>query len=98
MKNISEYVELKKILEEPDSVVIAMYTATWCGPCKNIKPLFYKLSEKIPGVYFVMIDIDNADEELISDVRNVPTFKKFKYGKVVESFSGANEKKLLDLI
>jgi thioredoxin len=82
-------------------VVIDM-SASWCGPCKQIAPAYDKLAKMYENmVTFVHVDVETPslmDEEDFQDVRGVPTFKFFKDGKKVDGFSGANIKKVQDLV
>lgn len=54
-----------------------MYYATWCGPCKAVKPQFLAASKGYLtelGVEFEMVDVDEAP--LLTQeagVRSVPT-------------------------
>ncbi|XP_022924952.1 thioredoxin H-type-like isoform X2 [Cucurbita moschata] len=48
-------------LEEARSdgkIVIANFSATWCGPCKMIAPFYCELSEKYPSLMFLVVDVD----------------------------------------
>lgn len=48
---------------------------------------------------FVHVDVDELEDLPDGgDVRGVPTFKFFKDGKLLDSFSGANKDKLKELI
>jgi len=56
------------------------FTATWCGPCKKIKPDFIKLSKLNLDTIFIIIDIDKYEDvnyEIIKNVSSVPTYKMF---------------------
>lgn len=52
------------------------FTATWCGPCRMMKPIFHKLAEDFAGKYnFVSIDIDEHPELAEKyQIQAVPTF------------------------
>lgn len=52
------------------------FTATWCGPCRMMKPIFHKLAEDFAGEYnFVSIDIDEHPELAEKyQIQAVPTF------------------------
>jgi thioredoxin 1 len=40
--------------------VIVDFTATWCGPCKMIGPIFEKLAagNADSGILFIKVDVD----------------------------------------
>ncbi|XP_065717004.1 thioredoxin [Patagioenas fasciata] len=82
-----------------DKLIVVDFSATWCGPCKMIKPFFHSLCEKYDGVVFIEIDVDDAqDVATHCDVKCMPTFQFYKNGKKVQEFSGANKEKLEETI
>ncbi|MDE7115244.1 MAG: thioredoxin family protein, partial [Muribaculaceae bacterium] len=55
---------------------IVDFTASWCGPCQRMKPVFHRLAKNFRDEYnFITIDID-ANPELAEkyQVQAVPTF------------------------
>lgn len=75
------------------SLLVIDFTASWCGPCKKIGPVFEKMAWEYPMVKFTKCDVDEADKELIElcEVAAMPTFKFFKAGKQVDEMQGADE-------
>ncbi|KAD0767447.1 hypothetical protein E3N88_43735 [Mikania micrantha] len=45
-------------------VVIANFSATWCGPCKSIASYYIELSEKYPSLMFLTIDVDELTDSI----------------------------------
>ncbi|MEM6958092.1 MAG: thioredoxin [Myxococcota bacterium] len=84
-----------------DLPVLVDFSATWCGPCKQIAPFVEQLSAEYEGQVKVrMVDIDESPGTAAKyGVRGVPTLKVFKGGEVVAEQVGAAPKaKLVDLI
>ncbi|CAI5796530.1 thioredoxin [Podarcis raffonei] len=80
-------------------LIVVDFSATWCGPCKMIKPFFHSLLEKYPDVVFIEIDVDDAqDVAAHCDVKCMPTFQFYKNNQKVHEFSGANKEKLEETI
>ena len=64
-----------------------------------IAPTFEEFSKEYQNVVFVHVDVDTLEDLPDgADVRGVPTFKFFRDGKLLDSFSGANKEKLKQFI
>ncbi|EHB11923.1 Myotubularin-related protein 13 [Heterocephalus glaber] len=69
-----------------DKLVVVDFSATWCGPCKMIKPFFHSLSEKYSNVLFLEVDVDDCQDIAAEcEVKCMPTFQFFKKGEKVVS-------------
>lgn len=80
--------KLQTILQENDSWVIIKFSATWCGPCKKIEPVFNPWFSTLQNyVNFYLLDIDECFEiyGFLSSkkrVNGVPAFLAWKKGNV----------------
>ena len=86
---------------QSDLPVLVDFSATWCGPCKQIEPFIDQLAEEYAGKVKVMkVDIDESPGTAAKyGIRGVPTLKVFKAGAVVAEQVGAAPKaKINDLI
>ncbi|CAJ2675888.1 unnamed protein product [Trifolium pratense] len=76
-------------------LAILYFTATWCGPCHYISPLYTSLAGKYRRVVFIKVDIDKAvDIAARWNISSVPTFFFVKNGKEVDSVVGADKNTL----
>jgi len=89
----------KALADAGDKLVVVDFTASWCGPCQRIAPIFAKLAEEMPDVVFVKVDVDD-NEEVASEcgISAMPTFQFYKSGAKVHEFSGASEDKIKEAI
>jgi thioredoxin 1 len=76
--------------------VLVKYGASWCGPCRMIKPTLERL-ESQHGLPIVEVDIDK-DPELAKQFRimSIPTMLLFKDGQVVRTVVGVKPQSILE--
>eukprot|EP00187_Rhodella_violacea_P006433 CAMPEP_0174885622 /NCGR_PEP_ID=MMETSP0167-20121228/880_1 /TAXON_ID=38298 /ORGANISM="Rhodella maculata, Strain CCMP736" /LENGTH=105 /DNA_ID=CAMNT_0016121257 /DNA_START=20 /DNA_END=337 /DNA_ORIENTATION=+ len=79
--------------------VVVDFTATWCGPCKAIAPLFEQFSTEFDSVKFIKVDVDDVKEvAAAAGITAMPTFHFYKDGKKAAELVGANKEQLKALI
>jgi thioredoxin 1 len=81
--------ELREKINKGEKVIVDFH-ATWCGPCKMMKPTFERLTnENTTEVGMFTMDVD-ANRELAIElgIRSVPTIKVFNEGKIKETKVG----------
>ncbi|NP_001085522.1 MGC80314 protein S homeolog [Xenopus laevis] len=100
VRHIENLEEFQLVLKEAGGkLVVVDFTATWCGPCKMIAPVFEKLSVDNPDAVFLKVDVDDAqDVAAHCDVKCMPTFQFYKNGIKVDEFSGANQSSLIQKV
>jgi thioredoxin len=80
------------------TIVVADFYADWCGPCKQIAPIYSELAEHLSKpnkITFTKINTDNQQELARSyGVTAMPTFMIFKNARVTDTIQGANPPRL----
>lgn len=66
----------KEVEDASDNqVVVVNFSASWCGPCKAMKPQIEALESKADGAKFVYCDIDDAPDQTVKfGIMGVPTY------------------------
>lgn len=74
-----------------DGLTVIDFSATWCMPCRMLKPIIERVAEKMNDVNFFNLDIDE-NEEIAKRYRifSVPTLICFRKGKKIDSLVGLN--------
>lgn len=64
VKYIWDYKENpKEIVYKGDKVCVIDFNATWCAPCRSLKPHLDKMAEKYNGkAYIIGLDVDKKDK------------------------------------
>jgi thiol-disulfide isomerase/thioredoxin len=74
-----------------NNIVIRFFNATWCGPCKQMKPHLDEL--KKAGYPIEYIDVDeNPTLAESANVRGVPTTAIYENDTLVERVVGYEDK------
>lgn len=80
-----------QVLEEADKPLIIKVSATWCGPCKRMKPIFYAFADLYKADYIsAEIDIEEAPE--LSEVLKIsalPTILIVQKKNIIGELVGA---------
>jgi thioredoxin 1 len=74
-------------------LVAVQYYATWCGPCKMLKPVLESLSTEMTDVKFYRLDIDQYRQQAVEvGIKSVPTVVLYKDGDEVDRQAGYQPK------
>ncbi len=101
-KNVHEVNDLnfdQEVLQS-DVPVLVDFTATWCGPCRQVSPLVDQVADEYEGKLKVTkLDIDDAPATAQKyGIRGVPTLYVFKGGEVVAQQVGAVPKNVIQAL
>jgi thioredoxin 1 len=83
------------------TLIVIDFKATWCIPCKAIKPFINYLHENYPNVEFIEIDIEDESRDTIVsnfNIKKVPTFIFYKNGEVCNTIVGTNKDNLEEFV
>ncbi|XP_042405692.1 thioredoxin H1-like [Zingiber officinale] len=92
---VEEWTRQLELANESKKLVVIDFTASWCGPCRMIAPIFADLAMKFPNVIFLKVDIDEL-KTVAQDwaIDAMPTFVFLKEGTIVDKIVGALKEEL----
>ena len=99
INTIEDLIEIST--KNSDTLYLLDFNATWCNPCKKIKPFINELNDNYPSVEVLYLDIDEDDNSDIVEHFNItalPTFIYFKNGKKTGSVLGIDQTNIEDTL
>jgi thioredoxin 1 len=77
-------------LQKSGNKILVQYTASWCGPCRQLSPRLANISNSYDNIAFVKIDVDE-NMELAQNllIRSVPTVIIYKGEEILNRSQGA---------
>jgi len=96
MKEIESKEELKGLVEDTTSgnkVLVVLFTASWCNPCRIFQPVFEKITAEYsnrPNVLFVQVNTNKlTDVAKEKGIRYIPTLLIYRNGEQSSQEVGA---------
>ena len=81
-------------------ITVTKFSASWCGPCKALAPVFRELEDMTPDATFISVDVeDKPSIAQLYSIRTVPTVIIEKNNTTVNRMVGLQSKqKYIDAI
>ena len=81
--------ELKKKIQDKETMLVS-FSASWCGPCKMMMPIFEKVAKNNQTeIQMYTMDIDKNKDYVISiGIRSIPAIKSFNGSEVTNTSVG----------
>lgn len=77
-------------------LAVVDFSATWCGPCKMLAPVFHELAEEMGDIDFFNADVDeNREIAEKYGIQGVPSVLVFKNGVQADRIVGFQAKENL---
>jgi thiol-disulfide isomerase/thioredoxin len=100
---VTDEVHLDTILtkEHADTLVLIMYSAKTCKPCKEFKPRFVNIAKANKSIFFVYIDITNystLDNKYFRDCDKTPMFLYYFNNTRCATVVGVNEQAIVSIM
>lgn len=90
------HADFEEVVLKSDKPVLVDFNATWCGPCRMLKPTLEELSAERSDVVVVGIDVDeNRDLAEEYEVFSIPCLILFKDGAEADRSVGLVPKEQL---
>ncbi|KAL3312380.1 NSFL1 cofactor p47 [Cichlidogyrus casuarinus] len=95
IKSDANFNEKFKEATSGSKVTVLYFTASWCGPCRMISPVYESLAVDYPRVNLLKIDVDKCrDTSESHGITGMPTFIFYIGAMKMDSFSGADPDRL----
>jgi len=77
---------------------VVYFTAEWCGPCKQLKPQYARLSVLDPDTSYYMVDVDKVKMEDLQKygVQSIPQVFVMEKGEITKTIKSRTAESILE--
>jgi thiol-disulfide isomerase/thioredoxin len=85
---------------QAEELAVAYFTASWCQPCKALKPQYAQAGTKDTKYTYFVIDVDSIDKAYLDlyNIKSVPTILQMDKGKVERRITAKTSTEILDQV
>ena len=79
---------------------VAYFTAVWCQPCKQLKPIYAKAGMQDNNYNYFVIDVDEIDKEYLDkyNIKSVPTILQMKSGEIERTITARTAEEIINQV
>ena len=76
--------DVNEFIAEDECVVY--FTATWCSPCKELKPHYGRVSVMDPETNYYLVDVDKIDRNTVEyyNIQSIPQIFVMNKGEILK--------------
>lgn len=88
--------DVEEFMSEDECVVY--FTAEWCGPCKQLKPQYGKVSVIDQETNYYMVDVDKVKDSVLDsyNIKSIPQIFLMKKGNIAETIMSRKAEDILE--
>ena len=88
IKSKEEFEKLSK--ENPEKLVMLKFSASWCGPCRQLAKVMESVEADYNNVIMAEIDVDDAIDDIFEsyEVTNIPVTVFMRDGLLIDRVTG----------
>ena len=91
---ISRMELLQETQKKPNMLFVVCFSASWCKPCKVVKPRLKEMCQNSENRFYFEVDIESDDFGYLSEECNIsslPTVQMYRNGEILSMFKGLLE-------
>ncbi len=83
---------------QAENECIVYFTAEWCGPCKQLKPQYARLSVIDPENNYYMVDVDKVKMEELQKygIQSIPQVFVMQKGEITKTIKSRTSDAMLE--
>ena len=83
---------------QAENECVVYFTATWCNPCKQLKPHYGRVSVIDPDTNYYLVDVDSIDQDVLKsyNVLSIPQIFVMEKGKIINTILARTTESILE--